>query len=72
MDLQNSKIELVKLILEIDSQEMIDNLRKLLSTDEKDFWTVLSEKEKESIRIGLSQLDRGEGTPLSDFIKKVS
>lgn len=72
MDLQSSKLELVKLILNIDNQTVIDNITLLLKANNQDFWTELSEKEKESIRLGISQLDQGEGTPLDEFIKKVS
>ena len=72
MDLQTSKIELAKLILEIDNQTIIDKITQLLKSQKQDFWLELSDKEKESIQLGIDQLDKGEGVPLSDFIKKVS
>lgn len=72
MDLQTSKIELAKMILEIDNQAIIDKITNLLKSEKQDFWLELSEQEKESINLGISQLENGEGIPLNEFIKKVS
>ena len=71
MDLSTSKKELAKLILEIDNQEIIEKIVHLLKVEKQDFWSKLSNNEKESIQIGIKQLDNGEGIVLEDFIRKV-
>ena len=57
MDLQTSKIELVKIILEIENFELIKNLTEILKKKEKDFWSELTIEEKEEIKLGIEQLD---------------
>jgi len=72
MDLQTSKVELAKMILNIENQSIIDKIITLLKSEKNDFWLELSENEKKNIELGISQLDKGEGIELKDFIKKVS
>ena len=72
MDLNTTKIELAKLILSIDNQNIIDKIVNLLKSESKDFWLELSETEKEGIQIGLEQLDAGKKVSLEEFLKKVS
>jgi len=72
MDIQSSKLELVKLIINSNNEKLIENLLKMLKSEQKDFWSELSESEKEEIRLGIKQLDEGERISLDDFIKKVS
>ncbi|MDA7744794.1 hypothetical protein N8911_01715 [bacterium] len=72
MDIQASKLELVKLIVNIDNQSVIDRILKVLKSDQEDFWVDLSPQEKEEIEIGIKQLDAGHRTSLDEFLKKVS
>lgn len=72
MDIQALKLELVKLVVNIDNPKLIDQMIKLLKADQEDFWLGLSEKEKEEIQTGIRQLDSGHRTSLEDFLKKVS
>ena len=72
MDIQASKLELVKLIVNIDNQNVIDRILKVLKSDQEDFWVDLSPREKEEIEIGIKQLDAGHRTSLDEFLKKVS
>lgn len=72
MDLQTSKLELVKLIVNIDNQKIIDKILKVLKSDQEDFWLELTPQEKEEIRTGIEQLDAGHRTSLDEFLKKVS
>lgn len=72
MDLHASKLELVKLIINIDNQVIINKLIKALTSQEKDFWLELSAKEKEEIELGIKQLDSGQRVSLEEFLKKVS
>ncbi len=72
MDIQTSKLELVKLIVNIDNQKIIDKILKVLKSEQEDFWLELTPREKEEIRIGIEQLDAGHRTSLDEFLKKVS
>lgn len=72
MDLQASKLELVKLIVNIDNQKVIEKILKVLKSENEDFWLELTPQEKEEIRIGIKQLDAGHRTSLDEFLKKVS
>lgn len=72
MDIQTSKLELVKLIINIDNEKLIDKLLKVLKSGKEDFWLELTAREKEAIKIGIEQLDAGHRTSLDDFLKKLS
>ncbi|MEX0780294.1 MAG: hypothetical protein WD491_04170 [Balneolales bacterium] len=72
MDIKTSKIELAKLILEIDNPTLIQKIHELVTHQIDDFWQTLSEQEKEEIHLGLSQLDRGERISFEEYMKNVS
>lgn len=72
MDLQTSKIELAKLILNIESPLLISKLKDLITKETSDFWTTLTDSEKEEINFGIEQLDRGQRISLNDYLNKVS
>ncbi len=72
MDIQTSKIELVKLILNIENPSVIQKLKELIQRDTSDFGKELSKNENTEIEIALSQLNKGKKTSFDDFLKKVS
>lgn len=72
MDIQTSKLELVKLILSIDNHTVIEKMLNALKSHQEDFWLDLTSQEKQEIEIGLKQLDAGQRISLDDFLKKVS
>lgn len=72
MDLQTSKVELVKMILSIENQSVLDKIMLLLKSEKSDFWLDLSQNERKNIQLGINQLNKGEGIELKDFVKKVS
>ena len=72
MNIETSKIELVKMILSIDNPQFIEELVRLLSVKKNDFWDDLSLSEKEEIQNGIRELDNGERVLFSDFLKKIS
>jgi len=55
MDIQASKIELAKMIMEIEDSSVIDKFLKFLKTE-----STLSEPQKNAIDIALDQVERGE------------
>jgi len=72
MDIQTSKIELAKLILSIDSPELIEKIRKLLVNETDDFWKTLTTSEKEEIEYGLDQLNQGKRISMEETFRKIS
>lgn len=72
MDIESAKLELVKLIVNIDNKRVIDGLIKAIKSGEGDFWPSLSEGVKDEIRLGIKQLDAGQRIRLDEFIAKVS
>lgn len=72
MNIEASKLELVKLIVNIDNKEIIDKLIKAIKSDDDDFWTGLTTLEKDEIRMGLKQLEEGKRISLDEFLNKVT
>lgn len=72
MYIQTSKLELVRLILNIKSQDTIDKILNVLKSEKEDFGRELRPQEREEIELGIKQLEAGQRTSLEDFIKKVS
>jgi len=72
MDNQTSKIELAKLILELEDPKLINKIHELLLDESSQFRKSLTEHEKEEIKLGIEQLNRGERISFEDFLKKVS
>jgi len=67
MDIQASKIELAKMIMEIEDSKLIEKVRNLINKEKKDFYDKLSEDEKLEVRYGIEQLDRGQKISWEDF-----
>ncbi len=72
MNIQASKLELVKLIVDTDNDQIITKLLDVLKSEEKDFWIALSESEKKEIEMGIKQLDAEQRISLDDFQEKIS
>ena len=67
MDIQASKIELAKMILDLEDSKLIEKLRKLVIKEKKDFYDDFTEDQKLEIQYGIEQLDRGEKVSWEDF-----
>lgn len=72
MDIHSDKIELVKLILNIDNPELIEKFIQFFKNETSDFWNELSAKQKSDIALGIKQLDSGEGRDYNDFRNEIS
>ena len=55
MDIDASKIELAKMVLEIEDSSVIDKIMDILRTE-----NTLSEKQREAIDVAIAQSERGE------------
>jgi len=72
MDIQATKIELVKAILDIDNKEIIQKISYLLKRENTDFWEELSFEQKQEIKKGIEELDNGNRISYDAFLKKIS
>ena len=59
MDSQTSKIELVKMILNIENEKFIEKIKDFIQKENVDFWDELSLSEQKEIEKGIEELDKG-------------
>ena len=71
MTIQAQKLELVKLILEIDDKAVLNNIKQVVTSSKDDWWDEISDKEKAAIEAGIAQADRGELIPHEQVMKKL-
>lgn len=72
MDLQSSKIELTKLILNTDNPEIIQKLISFLKGESNVKRISLTNLERKEIDLAIEMLDNGKKISLDDFLRKVS
>jgi hypothetical protein len=73
MNIQTTKIELVKMILNIENYKFIQEVTDFIKKNEKtDFWDDLSLSEQKEIKEGIEELDNGERIAYKDFLEKIS
>lgn len=72
MNIKSTKIELAKLILELENPILINKIHELLLDESSQFRKSLTEHEKEEIKLGIEQLNHGERISFEEFLKKVS
>jgi hypothetical protein len=71
MTIQDKKLELIRLISEIQDDKTIDSLSNFVRNNCKLAWSEVSEIEKREIELGLKLLKEGKRVSLEDFLKKV-
>ena len=72
MNIQTSKIALVKMILNIENDEFIKKITEFINKEKVDFWDELSLQEREEIEKGILELNEGKRISYDDFLKKIS
>lgn len=72
MDIRTSKIELVKMILNIENDKFIEKIAEFVQKEKVDFWNELSLTEQKEIEKGIKQLNKGKRVEFNDFLKKIS
>lgn len=72
MDIKTSKIELVKMILNIENESFIQKVTEFISNESADFWNELSENEQAELRNGIDQLNAGKRIAYKDVLSKIS
>jgi enoyl-[acyl-carrier-protein] reductase (NADH) len=72
MDNNTLKIELVKLILNINNDNFIKRITDFVNNEKSDFWKELTTSEQAEIKKGIEQLDNGRWTSRKEVLKKIS
>ena len=72
MDIQATKLELLKLILENDNSDFIQRVSDYVKNEKIDFWLELSLSEQEEIKKGIQDLDNGKRISYETFLEKIS
>jgi len=72
MDIRTSKIELVKIILNIENDKFLEKITEFIQKEKVDFWNELSLSEQKEIEKGIKQLNKGKRVEFNDFLKKIS
>ena len=72
MDIQTTKIELMKMILGIENPAIIEKISSLIKNHTSDFWDELSAEQKKNILKAKEELDAGKGTEWNEFKVSIS
>lgn len=72
MDIQATKLALLKIILENDNSEFLQKLSDFIKREKSDFWEELSEIEQQEIKKGIEELNEGNKISFESFLKKIS
>ena len=73
MNINAYKIELVKMILEVENPAFIDKISDFIKENKStDFWDELNPSEKADIKKGIHELDEGKRIKYQEFLKKIS
>ena len=67
MDIQSTKIELVKTILAIENSEFIQKVADFISKEKVDFWNELSASEQNEIKKESRTLTKAKEFPMIHF-----
>jgi len=71
MEIQTTKIELLKLILSIENPAVLQKIKTLLLDEDKEYLMPLTDIERQEIQLGLKQLNGGERISFNEFLAKV-
>jgi hypothetical protein len=71
MDIQAEKIQLAKLLLETENLNIIKSIKTIFKEHKEfDFWDELSPEQKEEIKKGSIEIEKGEITDYDSFMQK--
>lgn len=69
MNIQAEKLELVKMILDIENPGLLTSIKRILRTEsKKDFWDTLPQFQKEEILKGIEEIENGEVVDYEEII----
>jgi len=72
MDIQATKLALLKIILENDNSEFLQKLSDFIKREKSDFWDDLTEADQQEIKKGIEELNEEKKVSFESFLKKIS
>lgn len=69
INIQNAKIELIQWLTTIDDKKIIQKIIELRKTETEDWYNEISENEKKSIQLGISDANNGNLKPNTEAEK---
>lgn len=69
INIQNAKIELIQWLTTLEDISLIKKIMDLRKNEDTDWWNEISDIEKKSIQMGISDADNGKLNPNSDAKK---
>ena len=72
MNIQTNKLDLIKLILSIDNNDLIQKISNLVSTQSSDFWNELTISQQQDVLEGIDDLDNNRKISFESVLKKIS
>lgn len=70
MNISVTKVELVKNLLDTNSEVILKHVKAVLSSYKTDLWDELSDYQKQSVKRAQKQLEKGEGKTHAEVMKK--
>ena len=70
MNLDRTKLEIMKLLLMITDENALLRIKKVLEDEYSDWWDDLTAEEQREIQTGLEQADKGQLTDLDSVMKR--
>ncbi len=71
MNIQAEKLRIMKMVLETDNPSVLEAIKNIFTKQsDSDFWTTLSDDQKDDILQGINELDKGDSVNYNDFIAK--
>ena len=72
MDIQATKIELMRMILGIENPSVIERISALIKNETSDFWDDLTPEEQKDLEKAIKELDAGKGMEWNAFKKSIA
>ena len=69
IDIQNAKIDLIQWLTTLEDSSLIQKIIELKKKETQDWWNEISDAEKESIELGITDADNGNLKPNSEAKK---
>lgn len=69
INIQNAKIELIQWLTTLEDSSLIQKIIDLKKSETKDWWSEISDAEKNSIELGIVDADNGKLKPNSEAKK---
>jgi len=69
MNIQLEKVALMKLLAETNDESIIASIKKIFTTEKKDFWDELSDEQKDGINEGIKDYENGRFYSYDDVMK---